>query len=72
MNAPQIDLDTYLGFLNGSHFNTSLLDIDYQKVIVDMSEYTSRVWLNWENGTTGFNPSITGVFKSTNRFIRGR
>ena len=69
ISAPQIDLDTYLGFLNGSHFNTSLVDIDYQKVILDMSQYTSRVWLNWENGTVGFNPSITGVFKSTNAFI---
>ena len=69
INAPQTDLDTYMGFLNGSYFNTSLLDIDYQKVILDMSEYTSRVWLNWANGTTGYSPSTKGVFKSTNAFI---
>ena len=50
-HAPHIDLETYLGFLNGSHFNATLLDIDYEKVRLNVSEYTYEFYDGWENGS---------------------
>ena len=62
--APQVDLGTYLGFLNGSHFNATLLDIDYKEVRLDISEYTVRFWSSWANGSYGYTREKVGNFIS--------
>ena len=68
INAPQVDVDTYLSFVNGSHFNSSLLDIDYQKIILNMSEYTSQTNVVWKNGSE-YAYSEIEIFKAKNPFI---
>ena len=67
--APQTDTDTYLGFLNGSNFNTTFLDIDYQKVILTMSDYASEISLTWSNGKEVRTRRTKGLFETTNAFI---
>ena len=69
ISAPQTDADTYLGFLNGSHFNTTFLDIDYQKVILNMSEYASEISSTLSNGTKVRTRRTKGLFETTNAFI---
>ena len=68
INAPQVTTDTYLGFLNGSHFNTSLVDIDYQNIILNLSEHTSQTVFYWKNGSESTHSKIN-IFKPSNTFI---
>ena len=68
LSAPQVDVDTFLSFLNEGHFNSSLLDIDYQKIILNMSEYTSQTNLLWINGGESVYSKID-IFKTKNPFI---
>ena len=68
INAPQVDVDTYLSFVNESHFNSALLDIDYQKIILNMSQYTSQTNFVWKNGSESAFSKIE-IFKAKNPFI---
>ena len=68
INAPQVTTDIYLGFLNGSRFNTSLVDIDYQNIILNLSEHTSQTVFYWKNGSESTHSKIS-IFKPSNTFI---
>ena len=48
---PELDKERYLSFLNGSYFDRKLLDIDYNKVTIDMSEESSVPYALWGNGS---------------------
>ena len=46
-----LDQSTYINFLEGKYFNSSLLRIDYDNVSIDMSEYIVEQWGRYDNGT---------------------
>ena len=46
-----LNQSTYIEFLEGKHFDSSLLKIDYDNVSIDMSEYIVQQWGRYENGT---------------------
>ena len=63
---PGIDVDTYLSFLSGRHFNVSLFDIDYKNTSLDMSDYVRpEYWIIWSNKSTSYIINNTDIFKRT-------
>ena len=63
---PGIDLDTYLSFLSGNHFDVSLLEIDYKNTTLDMSDYVFPAhWIIWNNKSMSHIVNNTDIFKRT-------
>ena len=46
-----VNQSTYIEFLGGKYFDARLLDIDYDNVSIDMSDYIIRQWGKYVNGT---------------------
>ena len=49
--TPKIDLSTYTKFLQGEDFNSRWLDIDYQSVIKNISDYIEQDGVGFRNGS---------------------
>ena len=43
---------SYLKFLEGSYFVPEMLDINYENMSIDMSEYVVKYWVEWRNGSS--------------------
>ena len=48
---PGLDKGRYFSFLNGTYFDTKMLDIDYNKVKMDMSQESDIPYYSWRNGS---------------------
>ena len=67
--APHVDRETYLGFLDGSNFNVTLVNIDYEAVRLNISEFTDEYWSSWENGSHGYTGYTLGSFMPSVTYI---
>ena len=51
MIMPEVDLSLYIKFLHGEEFNSRLLNIDYQSVIKNISDYIEQDGVGFRNGS---------------------
>ena len=67
MVSPGINETTYLKFLRGEYFSQEMLDVDYENVTMDISEYIIKYFVWWRNGTIEVVPSQNNkkLFEST-------
>ena len=63
----------YLRFLNGEYFDSNLLNFDFKNLTLDISNYLTRYWIGWRNGSVIY-PNIdanrkTFLFSTYSGFI---
>ena len=45
------DVSSYIDFLDGNTFDSKMLEIDYENVIKNLSDYIEPTWIDYRNGT---------------------
>ena len=48
---PNINVTSYIQFLSGNYFDPKLLDIDYQEIIENMTDYVEDDFIRFRNGS---------------------
>jgi len=48
-----INETSYKEFLDGKYFSSEMWSLDYNSIILDMSEYVVMYWMEWRNGSHG-------------------
>ena len=46
-----INESSYLNFLEGTYFVPEMLNINYENITIDVSEYVVKYWVEWRNGS---------------------
>ena len=52
LNNDDITLESYLDFLQGKYFSTNMTNIIHKNVLLNISNYVERYWIEWRNGTS--------------------
>ena len=71
--SSQLNVSTYLDFLKGRYFHPSMLNIKYEDIIKNMSDYIESYLIEWRNGSESvyeyatkpikiFDPSFAGFW----------
>ena len=47
----EIDIESYIKFLGGNEFKKEFTEIDYERLVIDMSKYVGESRVYWRNGT---------------------
>ena len=50
----QVTVSTYLDFLNGKYFDQKMLNIKYEDIIKNMSDYIEDDYVKFRNGSSRF------------------
>ena len=46
-----INASTYVKYYQGSYFEKTLQNIEYQNVVMDIAEYVDELYIKWKNGS---------------------
>ena len=64
--SDEINPESYVSFLQGTHFNAKMTNITYKSVLLNISEYVNQYWIEWRNG----NAELFSISKKPREIFR--